>query len=195
MAQIDEARLIERAKEGDITAFNRLVLHHQDAVYNYAYTILYDSDAAADAAQDAFISAYKAINRFRTGNFRSWLYRIVKNKCLDALRKKKRHPEPSIDEMTEENESASFLSDMNELPEDEAQRAELVNAIQHCLNGLSDDQRMTVALCDVEGFDYAEIAESLNISLGTVKSRINRGRRKLQNCLRDFMELLPERYR
>lgn len=192
---LDEQKFIDAAKGGDVQAFNRLVLHHQDVAYNVAYRILGDPAAAADATQDAFVSAYKAINRYKTGNFKAWLLRIVNNKCLDALRKQKRHPEPSIDEITEENESPSFLRDVSDLPEDEAERSELMGAIQACLQGLPDPQRSAVVLCDVEGYDYAEIAEILNVSLGTVKSRLNRARRKLQDCLRGSMELLPDRYR
>lgn len=192
---MNEVRLIEKAKRGDVQAYNRLVLHYQEAAYNLALRIMGDPASAADATQDAFISAYKAINRYKHGNFKGWILRIVNNKCYDALRKQKRHPEPSIDEITEENESPAFLMDDKQTPEQLTEQGEMMAAIQECLTGLSEGQRSAVVLYDVEGFDYAEVAEILRVSLGTVKSRLNRGRRKLQECLRGFGELLPPAYR
>ena len=192
---MDERHLIDAAKRGDVRAFNTLVLHYQQPAYNFALRIMGDPAAAADATQDAFIAAYGALNQYTHGNFKGWLFRIVNNKCYDVLRRGKRHPEPSIDEITEENESPSFLSDVSNNPETLAEQGDLVNQIERCLQGLPEEQRATVLLCDVEGYDYSEIASILAISLGTVKSRLNRARGKLQDCLRDYMELLPSRYR
>ncbi len=191
---MNEEQLIERAKAGDVSAFNRLVLAYQDAVYNYTLRILRDPAAADDATQQAFISAYKAIRRFRTGHFKAWLFRIAHNKCLDMIRRHGRRPIVSIDEDRDEG-APLILRDDKETPDQSAERAAVTEAIEHCFNGLGDGQRAAVLLCDVEGYDYAEIAAILNISLGTVKSRINRARRKLQVCLRGFGELLPEKYR
>lgn len=192
---MDEVGLIADAQRGDVQAFNTLVLHYQDAVYGYALRMMGDPAAADDAAQKAFISAYKAIRRYRQGNFKGWLFRIVNNKCLDLIRKQKRHPEPSIDAITEEIESPAFLEDDSQTPEERIAESETMAAIQHCLNDLPEGQRSAVVLCDVEGYEYAEIAEILNVSLGTVKSRLNRARRKLQGCLLEFRELLPGKYR
>lgn len=192
---MDERHLIEMAKTGDVRAFNTLVLHYQQPAYNFALRIMGDPAAAADATQDAFIAAYNALRQYTHGNFKGWLFRIVNNKCYDALRRGKRHPEPSIDEITEENESPGFLSDESNNPEDLTERSDLIEQIEQCLQGLPEDQRTTVLLYDVEGYDYNEIASILSISLGTVKSRINRARGKLQLCLRDYMELLPSKYR
>lgn len=192
---MDEHGLIEDARKGDVQAFNTLVLRYQEPAYNFALRIMGDPAAAADATQQAFISAYKALNRYRHGNFKAWLFRIVNNKCYDALRVQKRRPEPSIDELTEENESPGFLRDDTESPEEQMEQEEVLDAIQRCLMGLSEAQRSTVVLYDVEGYDYSEIAGILKISLGTVKSRLNRGRRKLQECLRSMRELLPQKYR
>jgi RNA polymerase sigma-70 factor, ECF subfamily len=108
---IDEESLIARAQKGDVSAYNRLVLHYQDAVYNVAYRIMNDPASADDATQEAFISAYKAIRQFRGGSFKSWLLRIVTNSCYDELRRRKRRPQSSLDEITEEVESPSFLAD------------------------------------------------------------------------------------
>jgi RNA polymerase sigma-70 factor (ECF subfamily) len=192
---MDESVLIKQAQKGDVAAFNRLVLHYQEAVYNVAYRIVGEPQAAEDATQDAFISAYKSLNQFRGGSFKSWLMRIVTNGCYDELRRYKRRPQSSLDEMTEENESPAFLRSSNEGPEGYQQRVELAQAIEDCLQGLPDDQRVTAVLCDVEGYDYNEIAQITSSSLGTVKSRISRARAKLRDCLQGVAELLPAAYR
>ncbi len=192
---MDEVALITDAQRGNVQAFNTLVLHYQDTVYGYALRMMGDPASADDATQKAFISAYKAIRRFKHGNFKGWLLRIVNNKCLDLIRKQKRHPEPSIDAITEEIESPKFLEDDSQSPEDRIAESEMMTAIQHCIDGLPDGQRSAVILCDVEGHEYNDIAEILDISLGTVKSRLNRARRKLQDCLMGFRELLPQKYR
>jgi RNA polymerase sigma-70 factor, ECF subfamily len=193
---IDEEDLIARAQKGDVGAYNRLVLHYQDIVYNVAYRIMNDPASADDATQEAFISAYKAIRQFRGGNFKSWLLRIVTNSCYDELRRRKRRPQSSLEEITEEFESPAFMADDNaSTPEEMRERVELVDAVQRCLEELPDDQRVAAVLCDVEGREYQEIAEILSISLGTVKSRISRARSKLRDCLQGFGELLPAGYR
>jgi len=192
---MDEAGLIRDAQKGDVTAYNRLVLHFQEQVYNVAYRIMGEPQSAEDAAQEAFISAYKALNSFRGGNFKAWLLRIVTNACYDELRRRKRRPQSSLDEMTDDNESLAFLRSPDEGPEGAQQRMELVRAVEDCLQSLPDDQRVTAVLCDIEGYDYNEIAGITSVSLGTVKSRMNRARRKLRDCLQGIRELLPMAYR
>lgn len=145
--------------------------------------------------QEAFISAYKALNRFDGSNFKAWLLRIATNACYDELRRYKRRPQSSLDDLTSENESFAFLRSPEEGPEQHQQRVELVRAIENCLQGLPDDQRITAVLCDVEGYDYSEIASITKTSLGTVKSRMSRARSKLRDCLQGFGELLPRQYR
>ena len=193
---MDEQSLIKEAKEGDVSAYNSLVLHHQNAVFNVGYRILGDPASAADASQDAFISAYKALGRFRGGNFKSWLLRIVTNACYDELRRRKRRKQSSLDEITEDNESSALLiSDSAPLPEKHQADSELVSAIENCLETLPDDQRVAAVLSDVEGYDYSEIASITSVSLGTVKSRLSRARAKLRDCLQGYAELLPDQYR
>ncbi len=193
---MDEQGLIKQAKDGDVNAYNTLVLHYQNTVYNVAYRILGDPASAADASQDAFISAYKALGRFRGGSFKSWMMRIVTNACYDELRRRKRRRQSSLDEITDENESSPLLiSDKSPQPEEHQGRTELVLAIESCLEGLPDEQRIAAILCDVEGYDYKEIADMMSVSLGTVKSRISRARAKLRDCLQTFAELLPAQYR
>jgi RNA polymerase sigma-70 factor (ECF subfamily) len=192
---MDEAALIQEAQKGDVSAYNRLVLHYQQAVYNVAYRIMGEPQAAEDATQEAFISAYKALNRFRGGSFKAWLMRIATNACYDELRRRKRRPQSSLDELTQDNESFAFLRSPEEGPEGQQQRLEIMRAIEHCLQSLPDDQRITAVLGDVEGYDYNEIAEITRVSLGTVKSRMSRARSKLRDCLQGFKELLPAGYR
>jgi RNA polymerase sigma-70 factor (ECF subfamily) len=192
---MDEEALIKKAQKGDIAAFNRLVLHYQEAVYNVAYRIMGEPQSAEDATQEAFISAYHALNSFRGGSFKSWLMRIATNACYDELRRRKRRPQTSLDKLTDENESFVYLRSADDSPEVAQQRLEVMHAIEDCLRALPDDQRITAVLCDVEGYDYQEIAGITGVSLGTVKSRMSRARARLRECLQEVKELLPASYR
>lgn len=193
---MDESALIKEAQRGDVQAFNTLVLHYQSQVYNLAYRVMGEGDSAADMAQDAFISAYKNIRRFRGGSFKAWLMRIVTNACYDELRRHKRRPQTSLEALyvVDEDPSPSFHSEM-ESPEKSVQRGELVAAIEQCISALPESQRVAAVLCDVQGYNYEEISSIMGISLGTVKSRLSRARAKLRDCLRGKGELLPARYR
>jgi RNA polymerase sigma-70 factor, ECF subfamily len=193
---MDEVALIAQAQKGDVQAYNTLVLHYQQVVYNVAYRIMGEPQSAEDAAQEAFISAYKSLNKFREGNFKAWLLRITTNGCYDELRRRKRRPQSSLEGITDGNdESFAFLRDSAIGPEKRQQQLELIQAIEECLQNLPDDQRVTAVLCDVEGYDYNEIASITDVSLGTVKSRVSRARSKLRDCLQGFKELLPVNYR
>ncbi|MGD8854809.1 MAG: sigma-70 family RNA polymerase sigma factor [Chloroflexota bacterium] len=193
---MDEHYLIKQAQAGDVSAYNTLVLHYQDVVYNVAYRIMGEPGAADDASQEAFISAYKALHRFRGGSFKSWLMRIVTNACYDELRRRKRRPQSSLDQIVEDYESSPLLvSQSTPGPEENRQWTEVVEAITHCLDQLPDEQRVATVLRDVEGYDYGEIAEIMASTLGTVKSRLSRARAKLRDCLQGFGELIPADYR
>jgi len=196
--QMDETGLIQDAQQGDLDAFNRLVLAYQDRVYNQAFRVLGDSQSADDAAQDAFISAYKHLRSFRGGSFRAWLLRIVTNACYDELRRRKRRPttplEP-VDDEGDEIESPQWIADPGELPEDNIVRSELGHAIQECLDQLPEDFRMVVVLVDVQGLDYLEASEVIGKPLGTIKSRLARARNRMRGCLQAFWELLPHSMR
>ncbi len=195
---MDEAALIQDARQGDLTAFNRLVLAYQDMIYNQAYRVIGESGAAEDATQEAFISAYRKIHTYRGGSFRGWLLRIVTNACYDELRRRKRKPVVPLEPLNadgEQIESPRWMVDPGESPEDSAQRTELSLAIQDCLNNLPPDFRTVAVLVDVQGMDYAQVAEIIKIPLGTVKSRLARARRRMQLCLQKFRELLPVAFR
>ncbi len=195
---MDEASLIAAAQRGNLDAFNELVLAYQDRVYNLAYRIMGDPAAAADAAQEAFISAYQHIDGFRgqyPSSFKSWLMRIVSNACYDELRRYKRHPITSFEDFEVEEEANPALINGQERPEEHALREEMARVIEDGIQTLPPNQRITLVLSDVQGFSYDEIAEMTDAPLGTVKSRLARARRKLRDYLREQGELLPAQYR
>jgi len=195
---MNEQALISDAQNGNLDAFNTLILHYQDIVFNAALRILGDEDRAADASQDTMISAFKSIKGFRGGSFKSWLLRIVTNTCYDELRVRKRRPtvplEPDTDD-GEEMDSPRWLADPNMTPDQQAEADELEHAIQHCLNNLPVDFKTVVVMADLQGLDYSEVATAVRVPLGTIKSRLARARLRLQDCLQGFAELLPANYR
>jgi len=193
---MDEARTIKAAQQGSISAFNQLVMAYQGTAYNVAYRVIGDRDAAADACQDAFVKAYKAINQYRGGSFKSWLMRIVTNTCYDQIRYKSRRPANSLEDMTENSGADSVkLVNGNERPEERVLRGELNNLLQVGISQLPEDQQIVLVLNDVQGFSYQEIAEIIDQPLGTVKSRLSRARRRLRDFLLQQQELLPSQYR
>jgi RNA polymerase sigma-70 factor (ECF subfamily) len=195
---MDEPALITDAQRGSLDAFNTLVLAYQDYVYNAALRILGDDALAADAAQEAFISAFRSITSFRGGSFKAWLMRTVTNACYDELRRQKRRPtiplEPAGDD-DEEIESPRWLADSSMTPAEKFEADELEHAIQHCLENLPVDFRAVVVLADVQGMDYSEVASATHVPLGTIKSRLARARLRLRECLQGFGELLPAAFR
>jgi RNA polymerase sigma-70 factor, ECF subfamily len=195
---MDEALLIRDAQRGDLDAFNRLVLEYQDMLFNTALRILGDEDQAADATQEAFLSAFRSIKSYRGGSFKAWLLRTVTNACYDELRRKKRRPtvplEPETDD-GDELEVPRWLADSSLSPEEEVELDDLEHAIQHCLDDLPSDFRTVVVLVDVQGMEYTEVSEAVRVPLGTIKSRLARARLRLRECLQGFWELLPAAFR
>ena len=190
--------LIANAQRGDLEAFNRLVLAHQDALFNAALRILGDEDLAADATQEAFLAAFRALHGFRGGCLRAWLMRTVTNACYDELRRRKRRPSGPLEPEGEDGEgveSPRWLADPELNPEQKAEAKELEHAIQHCLENLPLEFRTVVVMADLQGLDYTEVAAAVRIPLGTVKSRLARARLRLRECLQDFAELLPSAFR
>ena len=184
---MQEDDLILRSKHGDLESFNQLVEKYQREVYNLALRMLGQASAADDATQEAFISAFRGIGQLRSDNFRAWLLRITANTCRDQLRSLRRHPTTPLDELvlnTEVDRSAQS-------PEDYAINRELGAEIANALLTISNEQRMAVILYDIEGLSYEEIAQVMNCSLGTVRSRISRGRERLRHYLAQRVELQP----
>ncbi len=196
MTPMDESKLIAAAQNGDLPAFNQLVLKYQNLAFNVAYRILGDPDRAADATQDAFIKAFKAMGNFHGSDFRPWLLRIVTNTCYDYLRASKRKPTNSLDdELEKKGDSNPRFHDPGEGPDKYVERKELSGLIQWGINQLNDNQRAVIVLVDIHGLSYEETSEVLDISLGTVKSRLSRARSRLRDILQEHQELLPEQYR
>jgi len=193
---MDEPALIHAARRGNLDAFNELVLTYQHRLYNLAYRILGDPAAASDATQEALIAAYQKIATFQGGSFRSWLLRIVANRCYDELRRQKRRPITSWEDFGEVDEEANpALINGSESPEQSVERAELARFLQAAIATLPPDQRVALVLSDVEGLSYADIADTLGVPVGTVKSRLARARARLRDLLRAQGELLPRAYR
>lgn len=198
------APTIARARGGDVAAFNVLVERYQHAAFVVALRMLGDRELAADVTQEAILAAFRNIGRFRGGTFRVWLLRIVTNQCLDFWRAQHRRPSvsldlilaPSAEESTAEGARGDdALVDHTWDPVELAERHELQETIQRALLALPEDQRLVVVLCDVEGLSYEEIAQVTQTNIGTVKSRLARGRARLRDLLTRQPELLPRRYR
>ncbi|MDY6872928.1 MAG: sigma-70 family RNA polymerase sigma factor [Chloroflexota bacterium] len=195
---MDEQALIQDALNGELDAFNGLVLHYQDIVYNVAYRIMGEHGAAGDACQEAFISAYRKLEQYRGGSFKAWLLRIATNACYDELRRRQRQPvSPLMPEMDdgERLEDPYWIEDESASPEEQREQAELEQAIQHCINELEEKFRTTLILVDVEGLDYETASKAADAPLGTIKSRLARARARVQECLQGFWELLPDLFR
>lgn len=191
-----EMTWISAAQAGDIEAFNALILRYQDMAFTIAYRMMGDSPRAADATQDAFLTAYRRLETYMGGNFKAWLMKIVTNTCYDALRYEKRRPATHLDDLTPDGiDDDPPIPDPTPTPEQHLQASELQQAIQQCIDALNTDQRVVLVMSDVEGYPYQDIADHLNTQLGTVKSRLSRARASVRQCLQAVRELLPDEYR
>ncbi|CAN5734930.1 sigma-70 family RNA polymerase sigma factor [soil metagenome] len=182
--------LVERAVAGDLDAFNEIVALYQDYLFALVVRVVRDREAAADAVQEAFFSCYRNLARFRGEYFRSWLTRIALNAATDVLRYRKRRPADPYPEWEDDSWQPPAGEDAS--PEREAMRRNTSRVLGEALAQITDDQRRAIVLYDVEGFDYQEIADMTGVSLGTVKSRIHRGRLALREVLAGDMELLRD---
>ncbi len=187
-----EAQLIQAAQKGSVPAFNQLVRHYEGSVYHTAFRVLGNGDAAADATQDAFVSAFRHLNSFRGGSFRAWLMRIATNACYDQLRAKQRTPSTSLEGLTADGEN---LTSRSESPQEFAERRELDDLIQKGLAVMPAEHRMTLVLADIEEFSYEEIAQITQANIGTVKSRLARARAYLREFLLSQDGMVPKNYR
>lgn len=185
---MEEAKLVRQAQRGDESAFEQLVLRHQKRVYNYCLRMTGNPEDAMDLSQESFLRAYRALGSFKgDSSFSTWLYRLTANCCVDFLRKQKRRRTLSLTMVDGDGEETVLdLEDPGETPQRAAERSEMQQAIRMALNRLSDDHRSILTLREINGLSYGEIAESLGISEGTVKSRISRARNELCRYLRAF---------
>ncbi|MGI5891844.1 MAG: RNA polymerase sigma factor [Bacillota bacterium] len=192
---LQEDLLIKRSQDGDITAFEELISAYQQRIYNTAYRLLGNPHDASDMAQEAIIKIYKGLPGFRgDSSFSTWSYRITVNVCRDELSRKYRHMESSLDEyiITETGEMPKEIADNSQLPEDIMASRELGNYLQTLINNLPPEYRLVIIMREHLSFSYKEIADALDISIGTVKSRINRARKALKKKILIDAELYPQ---
>ncbi len=190
---IPDEDLIRKIKKGDMESFNELVRRYETKIYSVAYRFMGNHADAGDLAQETFIRMYQALPGFRgESSFSTWLYRIAANACRDELRKRQRRRSISMDELIENSPASVPVAAGNDSPEEVLQRNETQRHVQECLNRLSDDHRLVLVMREIQGLSYEEIAEVLNCSLGTVKSRISRARNALKEKIREKGELLSQ---
>jgi RNA polymerase sigma-70 factor, ECF subfamily len=182
--------LVDAALGGDLDAFNRLVQLYQDYLFALVVRVVNDRESAEDAVQEAFVNAYRNLARFRGQAFKGWLTRIALNAATDILRVRKRRPSEPYPEW--EDDAWQPPAGEDDDPERTATRRARSRALAEALAQVTEDQRRAIVLYDVEGYDYQEIAEMTGVSLGTVKSRIHRGRIALRQLLGDKMELFQD---
>jgi RNA polymerase sigma-70 factor, ECF subfamily len=188
--QLRDEALMARAAAGYLDAFNQIVLAYQDLLFAVVVRVLGDRDAAADAVQDACLHAWRDARSYRGGLVRGWLVRIALNAATDILRRRKRRPSEPYPEW--EDDAWQPPSGPSTDPEHEVTRRARGRALAAALLTITDEQRRAIVLYDVEGFDYPEIARITGVSLGTVKSRIHRGRLALRDRLGDQVELFRD---
>jgi RNA polymerase sigma-70 factor (ECF subfamily) len=186
----DESELVNELQAGSETAFDWLVTHYHGPVYNLILSMLGDTSDAADGTQEVFLKAFRGIRCFRQGSsLKTWLYRIAIREALNHKRWFKRHLQKnvSIDAEPEEGHSAIEIEDLGATPFDQLAAHEIQQAVQNALQEIPHVFRGAVILRDLEGLSYEEIAEVLECSVGTVKSRILRGRRALKEILEPLL--------
>lgn len=178
-----EELLLEKARHGDQEAFGELVRLYEKKVYALTLRMCKNPDDAAEAAQEAFLAAWQGLKFFRgEASFSTWLYRLASNACVDLLRKEQRHKAaagPSL------NDADTYIevADDAATPQELAERSELREQIEEGLQSLSPEHREVLILRELHQLSYDEIAQTLDLDTGTVKSRISRGRKALRNFL------------
>lgn len=181
----NEKDLIIQSISGDIKSFETLIIGYQKMAYNVAYRIMGNEEDAKDMTQEALIKVYKNLKKFRMdSSFSTWLYRIVMNTCKDELRKKKMKV-ISIDQPIETGEGKMHmdLEDTGLKPDEIIESRETQKEVHEALQEVSETNRVVVVLRDIKGFSYSEISDIIDVPVGTIKSRINRGRQELKKIL------------
>ncbi|MBQ4089357.1 MAG: sigma-70 family RNA polymerase sigma factor [Clostridia bacterium] len=182
-----EEKLISKAAAGDGAAFSELMTMHEKRMYAVALRMCANREDAQDCLQDAMLRVYRSIGGFKgQSSFSTWVYRITMNTCLDELRRRKTRTAASLDTLLEGGWSPS---DGENSPERHAVSSEQRRVLDKAIAELPEDMRSAIVLRDVQGFSYDEIADMLDVNIGTIKSRISRGREKLRQILRENAEL------
>ncbi len=186
-----DAKIVEAIRAGDTGAYRELVEKYQSRIYAMICGMVRDREEAHDLTQDAFVKAFKNLDRFRLeASFYTWLYRIASNVSIDWLRKQKRRKHDEFDESRAVRDSTGMIDPIyqKQSPGKELERSQLKDRIFDAMETLSPEHRQIVLLREVEGYSYSEIAEVMGIPEGTVMSRVFYARRKLQGLLRADME-------
>lgn len=180
-----ENKLIQSAVTGNMDAFNRLVVLHQDNLYWWVYSLVKDEAQAEDIAQLTFITAYEKLHSFRSGSFKAWLFTIARNLSYDELRRKKRRPSFSLDTSEDDDlDHMELLPDGAPLPEESLLASEQAEMVERMLSSLPVVFQQVVRLIELEGLEYHDAAKILNLPLGTVKSRLTRARLKMRSLFK-----------
>ncbi|HTQ11924.1 MAG TPA: sigma-70 family RNA polymerase sigma factor [Fimbriimonadaceae bacterium] len=178
--------LIERSRHGDHRAFDQLISKHKQRAYQYAFRLTRDPEEAADIVADAFHRMYRALDNFKGDSaFTTWMFRIATNCFLDIRKKKRSKPAISLEStvLTSDGEVSFQFEDTTANPHEKAERAEVMSAVQTAIAMLPDYQRAIILMYHSEMLSYEEIAQALDLPIGTVKSRLNRARLSLRNVL------------
>ncbi|MDY4198926.1 MAG: sigma-70 family RNA polymerase sigma factor [Candidatus Fimadaptatus sp.] len=179
--------LLRRACKGDVQAFEELMQSHESRIYAIALRMMGNREDAQDCAQEAMVRIYRAMGSFKGQSaLATWIYRITMNTCLDELRRRKARKVTSLDSLVDTGWSPT---DTGDTPEEHGLRVEKQNALNQAIQSLPDDMRAAIILRDVKGYSYDEIASILDANVGTIKSRISRGREKLREILSKQSEL------
>jgi RNA polymerase sigma-70 factor (ECF subfamily) len=181
-----EEYLIQSARQGDLEAYNNLVIRYQERAYRLACSILWDEDAAEDATQMAFLRAYQRLHTYRGGCFKMWLLKIVTNICTDELRRRNRHPLLFLERSAPQGEDCTLedtLQSSSPGPEQVLVQRELERTVRQSLERLPFEFRMVLVLVDMQEMDYRQAARLIGCPVGTVKSRLARARLRLREML------------
>lgn len=186
----EDAKLVLGAQNGNQDCFNQLVKKYEKLVYNTAFQYVKSADDAFDISQNTFMKAYIKLNSFRgSSKFSTWLYRIAQNCSKDYIRYRNNHITSSITVEDDESDEESQLdipdTDINNLPEESLERNEINRSVRAAIDSLPEEQREIIILRDIDGVSYEDIAAMLDLELGTVKSRINRARKKIKDYLEE----------
>lgn len=186
---MEELELVQAAKQGNLEAFNELILKYRDRVFHHACYVLANEDVAEDITQDTFILAFQKIHQYRGGSFQAWLFKIATNLCYDQMRSWKRTPAQTLEPINqdgESNESPLWIKDPAPLPEETVETHDLYHILEQAMNQLSPAYRAAVSLIDIQQLNYKDTASIMGVSIGTVKSRLARGRMQFHKILKEL---------
>jgi RNA polymerase sigma-70 factor (ECF subfamily) len=187
----DESQLVDRARKGDLAAYDDLVQRYQQRIYATVYHMTANHEDANDLAQEAFIKAFQALKSFKGGSsFYTWVYRIAVNKTINFLKQRKNRSQMSLNDLDfnaeHDPDLVALISDKT--PRREANLAELQEKLNEAMQKLSDQHRLVVTLHDVQGLSHEEIAKIMECNIGTVRSRLFYARQQLQGYLSDYLK-------